>query len=239
MTYDEGCEELLDNVLPLHRRYGIPGHVALVAPQVGVRRNVPGSSFDGLMILSREQVHALVAEGWGVSCHSMTHVHTTDENAHHEVVEAKAVLEQALGMSVPSYMVPNNNEGYPPALKVAAAAGYHGIMTIYDEVNPPDVDLLRLCRVPIHSEYPPPFYSVFDPYKRLHQAMDCNGWIIDYAHTPRPGKPICAAKDPTTEELEERFATVCRLGGDDVWLAEPNDVIAWLREQRGLTGEGA
>lgn len=29
--------------------------------------------------------------------------------------------------------------------------------------------------------------------------------------------------------LEQRFATVRRLGGDEVWLAEPNDVVERLR----------
>ena len=45
ITYDEGCQALLEHAAPVHRRYGVPGHVALVASQVGVPRNVPGSSF--------------------------------------------------------------------------------------------------------------------------------------------------------------------------------------------------
>ena len=81
ITYDEGCQALLEHALPVHRRYGVPGHVALVASQIGAPRNVPGSSYDGMMILSKEEIHALVAEGWGVSCHSMTHAGVTPANA--------------------------------------------------------------------------------------------------------------------------------------------------------------
>jgi len=73
---------------------------------------------------------------------------------------------------------------------------------------------------------------VFDPYKRLHQAMDRGGWIVDYCHCPMPGKPIHPAKDCTAEELEERFRTVTRIGGDEVWLAEPNEVMAYLLAAR-------
>ena len=43
ITYDEGCEALLEYALPVHRQFGVPGHVALVASQIGVLRNVPGS----------------------------------------------------------------------------------------------------------------------------------------------------------------------------------------------------
>jgi peptidoglycan/xylan/chitin deacetylase (PgdA/CDA1 family) len=231
ITYDEGCQKLLEHALPVHRRYGIPGHVCLVASQVGVLRDVPGSSFDGWMILSREELAALAAEGWGLSSHSMTHANTTDENADYEVAQARTTLEAATGQAVTLYCVPGCNDNYPAALKVAAAAGYHGIMTITDMVNPPDQDLMNLGRVPIHTEYPPPFYSKFDPYKRLHQAIDMGGWIIDYAHCPMPGKATHPWKDCTLEELEARFATVRRVGGDEVWLAEPNEVVAYLRSQ--------
>lgn len=231
ITYDEGCRALLDNALRVHRRYGIPGHVCLVASQVGVPRNVPGSSYDGMMILSRDELRMLTEEGWGISCHSMTHPAITDSNAEEEVVAAKHVLEEACGIPVSIFCVPGSNESYPASLKVARRAGYRAILTIYDQVNTRATDLMRLGRVPIHSEFPPPFYSVFDPYRRIHQAIDAGGWIIDYCHCPMPGKAIHPWKDCTLEELEKRFTTVRRVGGDDVWLAEPNEVVAYILEE--------
>jgi peptidoglycan/xylan/chitin deacetylase (PgdA/CDA1 family) len=232
ITYDEGCAALLEHALPVHRQFGVPGHVALVARQIGVPRNVPGSSYDGMMILSKEQIHDLCAEGWGVSCHSMTHAGIIPENADYEVVESRKVLEAALEMPVTMFCVPGSNEGYPASRAVAEKAGYTAILTIYDEVNTPDADLLRLGRCPLHTEYPPPFYSVFDPYKRLHQAIDRHGWVIDYCHCPMPGKPIHPWKDCTVEQLAGRFATVRRVGGDEVWLAEPNEVMEYLLSER-------
>ncbi len=228
ISYDEGCAELLQHALPVHHDYGIPGHVALVASQVGVPRNVPGSSYHGMMILSKEQIHELCAEGWGVSCHSMTHAAITGANADSEVVQSRKVLEAALDMPVTLFCVPGDNDGYPASRAVAGAAGYQAILTIFDQVNPPDVDLFRLGRCPLHTEYPPPFYSAFDPYKRIHQAIDCGGWIIDYCHCPMPDRPVHPWKDCTTQELAQRFETVVRVGGDDVWLAEPNEVVEYL-----------
>lgn len=231
ITYDEGCEALLEHALPLHRRYGIPGHVCLVASQIGVPRNVPGSSYDGMMILSAREIAELRTEGWGVSSHSMTHGTITDENAEVELRGSRELLERTLGAPIDVFCLPGNNDHYPAVRRHASRCGYRAVMTIYDEINPPDGDLLRLCRCPLHTRYPGPFYSVFDPYKRIHQAMDRRGWIIDYCHSPMPGEPIHPAKDCTTEELEERFAAVVRIGGDDVWLAEPSEVVAYLLER--------
>ncbi len=231
ITYDEGCAALLDHAVPIHRRYGIPGHVALVAGQIGVPRNCPGSSYDGMMILSAEQIHGLRDEGWGVSNHSMTHAALTMANAEVEIVQSRRVLEDALDIPITMFCVPGNNDSYPPVRAVADRAGYTSILTIYDDVNVPETDPLRLCRCPLHAEYPPPFYSAFDPYKRLHQAIDRGGWVIDYCHCPTPGKPIHPWKDCTSEQLAERFETVRRVGGEEVWLAEPNEVVNYLLDE--------
>jgi len=228
ITYDEGCAALLDYAVYIHRKYGVPGHVALLASQIGVPRNVPGSSYDGMMILSKKQIHDLAKEGWGVSCHSMTHAGITMKNADYEVAKSRKVLEDALEMPVTMFCVPGNNDSYPASHSVAKDAGYKAIMTIYDNINILDTDLFRLNRCPLHTEYPPPFYSVYDPYKRLHQAIDLNGWIIDYCHCPMPNKVIHPWKDCTIEELEQRFDTVLRVGGDDVWIAEPNEVVEYI-----------
>jgi peptidoglycan/xylan/chitin deacetylase (PgdA/CDA1 family) len=228
ITYDEGCVALLDHALAVHRKHGVPGHVAMVSTQVGVMRDLPASSYHGMMILSREQVAELRKEGWGVSCHSMTHASTTMENGQSEVVEARRVLEEKLGVPVTMFCVPGSNEGHPAVLKYAPIAGFNSIMTIYDRINTKATNLMWLARSALHTEYPGPFYSTFDPYKRIQQAIDVGGWIIDYAHCPMPDKPIHPAKDCTTPELDARFAAVRRLGGDDVWVAEPNEVVEYL-----------
>jgi len=232
ITYDEGCQDLLRYALPIHRKYGVPGHVSLLGSQVGVVRDVPGSSYHGMQILSREEVDSLRKEGWGASCHGMTHVPINSANVRAEVFESRILLEEKLGIPVEMFCLPGNNDHHEIVRQHAKEAGYNSIMTIFDDVNRPDVDLMRLCRCPLHTAYPPPFYSTFDPYKRLHQAIDCGGWIIDYCHCPMPGKPIHPAKDCTTQELAERFETVLRVGGEDVWLAEPNEVVQYLLLQR-------
>lgn len=230
ITYDEGANKLMDHALAIHRRYGVPGHVALVSSQIGIPRNVPGSSYHGMMILNREEIATLAKEGWGFSCHSMTHAGTSFENGQVEVVEARKTLEDAIGQPISIFTVPGSNPGHPASLHFAPIGGYSAILTIYDRVNTKGTDLLWLGRTPLHTEYPAPFYSKFDPYKRIQQAISTNGWIVDYCHCPMPGKPIHPAKDCTAEELEARFKAVHKMGGDDVWIAEPNEVVAFLLE---------
>jgi peptidoglycan/xylan/chitin deacetylase (PgdA/CDA1 family) len=229
ITYDEGFAALLEHVAPLHRRLGFPGHVAMVASQVGVPRNVPGSSFEGMMTLGQDEIVGLRREGWGVSCHSLTHPEViTEEAARREIADSRRLLEDILGVSVPVFCVPYDMGNYEISARYASEAGYAAILTLYDHVNRGREDLLKLGRVPIVREFPAPFFSRFDPFRRIQQAAEMGGWIIDYCHCPMPGAPVHPAKDCSLEELERRFDAVLRLGGRDVWLAEVNEVVAFL-----------
>jgi len=228
ITYDEAVVDLFKHAVPMHREYGIPGHLAIVTEQIGKVRILPGSSYHGFTIMNEEQVRGLIDEGWGVSCHSMTHCGVTEENAEREVVEARTAMEDKLDLPVKMFTVPGSNMGHAPALKVAERGGYNSILTIYDRTNTKATDLFWLGRTPLHTEYPGPFYSAFDPYHRLLQAKKWGGWIVDYNHCPMPDKPVHPAKDATTQELRARFEAVREIGGDEVWIAEPNEVVEFL-----------
>ena len=39
MTYDEGTVDALANALPIHEKFGFPGHVDVVSGQLGRQRN--------------------------------------------------------------------------------------------------------------------------------------------------------------------------------------------------------
>ena len=47
MTYDEGTVDTLANALPIHEKYGIPGHLDVVAGQLGRPRDAFASSLNG------------------------------------------------------------------------------------------------------------------------------------------------------------------------------------------------
>ena len=106
ISYDEGCELLLKNVLPIHRELNIPGHISVVAKEVGKKKESPHSSFYGMKILNRDQILSLREEGWGISCHSMTHTRITEKNAKEEVIKSKLLLEKLLGIDINIFCVP-------------------------------------------------------------------------------------------------------------------------------------
>jgi len=228
ITYDEGCSLLLKHVLPLHRKYNIPGHIALVANEVGKKRNIRGSHYNGLNILNKHQIQSLVKEGWGVSCHSLTHRKITNVNARDEMLSSKIKLENLLELNINIFCIPSNNDSFPVVKSHAKKFKYSAVMTIYDNINLINGNLLKLNRIPLHSYYPKPFYSAFDPFKRIIQAKRRNGWIIDYCHCPTPGKPIHPNKDCTLEQLEARFKAIAEFNDNDLWLEEPNKIVKFL-----------
>lgn len=232
ITYDEGCAALIDHVLPLHRKYKIPGHVSIVAGEVGRRRNIPGSSYNGMQILNKRQIWSLISEGWGVSSHSYTHVKVTPDNAEKEMGDSKKRLEDILGIPIDVFCIPGNNDAYKIVKNRAKKYGYKAVMTIVDGVNIPGFNWLNLKRVPLHSYYPKPFYSEFDQYKRIQQAEELGAWIIDYCHCPTPDKPIHPNKDCTLKQLELRFEAIASYNTrGDGWIDEPTRILNYLENQ--------
>ena len=65
VTYDEGCADLLRHVVPLHRTYGIPGHVALVAGQVGVFRHLALHPPEGRRVVEERSQPLVLARQLG------------------------------------------------------------------------------------------------------------------------------------------------------------------------------
>ncbi|MCA9414557.1 MAG: hypothetical protein KC944_25305, partial [Candidatus Omnitrophica bacterium] len=56
ITYDEGVIDLFKYAIPLHRKYEIPGHLAIVTDQIGKVRILPGSSYHGFSIMDKDQI---------------------------------------------------------------------------------------------------------------------------------------------------------------------------------------
>jgi len=228
ITYDEGLEDLFKYVVPLHRELGFPGHICVVANQIGKIRDIQGSSYNGMMTLNRKQILGLCSEGWGVSSHGYSHSIITRDNAYFELKESKQSLSNILDMPINIFCVPGNNASYPPSVAVAQQFGYDAVMTICDGVNA-IIQLFMLFRCPLIYEEGPPFFSYFDPYKRIQQAYECGGWLIDYCHCPLQ-RPVDKRKDCTFLQLKKRFEIVIKTG--DVWLEEPTKVINYIKEQR-------
>jgi hypothetical protein len=172
-----------------------------------------------------EGLRDLVARGWGVGNHSWSHEVVTPETVARELGDAKKTLEDAIGAPVPLYCAPGCNANMADhVLEAARRYGYLGAMSITDALNRPGEELFWLNRTPLHEQYYEPFFSEYDPYRNIRHAQADGGWIIDYCHCPLE-KPVHRNKDCSEAQLRRRFETVLAEGGDDVWCANPDEVI--------------
>ena len=243
ITYDEAFEDLLTYALPIHRKFGIPGHLVAVAGQLGEIRNVPSSSYSGkCRHLSGAQMRELIAEGWSVGDHSMTHG-DLNCNTFSEVIESKRVLEQAIGQPIKIFHLPGADFSFAPAARYLQQAGFLAVFFADDRVNDGDPDMFGLSRTLVYVTEGQPFFSLYDPfprdydpYHRLHEALDCGGWIVDITHLVSP-EPIAPWKDATPEILEARFDCVRCVGAGGEWTAEPEEVVDYILMRRAATLE--
>jgi hypothetical protein len=241
ITYDEGFVDLIDHALPVHQEYGIPGHLVMVAGQLGEIRDVPSSTYHGVYRhLSAEQLCDLLQEGWSIGDHSMTHG-DLNVNTYVEVVESKKVLKEAIGRSVTLFHLPGGDFTFASAARYLEQAGFLGVFFIDDRVNSYDPDLFALSRTGLYVEEGQPDYALFDPfprvydpYHRLHEALDTGGWIVDMTHLVAP-KPIAPWKDTTPEILDARFDCLRRVGNGREWAAEPEEIVDYILLRRAAS----
>jgi peptidoglycan/xylan/chitin deacetylase (PgdA/CDA1 family) len=235
ITYDEALADLSRFVVPAHEEFGFPGHVEVVAGQIGEVRKVGRSSYNGFRHMKAAELRDLVARGWGVGNHSWSHERVEDD-LERELEHAKDAIEDAVEKPVTIYCAPGNNDNMvPPILDACRRYGYLAAMSVTDGINLPADELFWLNRCTIHHEMPAPWFAQFDPWRRIRQAQEAGGWVIDYCHCPLE-EPVHVSKDVSYHEHRQRFEAV-RTEGADAWFAIPEDVIDYHLVRRSAKAE--
>ena len=122
VTFDDGHASVLDQALPMLARHGFVG---TVFPRLDVLGS-PGS-------LSQPGLEALVAAGWEVGSHTLTHRNLTtldDAELERELAGSKRELEALLGRPCRSIAYPRGDAD-ERVLAAAAAAGYEAGAALY------------------------------------------------------------------------------------------------------------
>ncbi len=238
-TYDEVVTSTVENGLPIHEQFGAPGHITVVVGQMGEPRDVQGSGYDATYRhISVEECKLAQRYGWTVSNHSMTHNRlpgdmSVPENARIEVVDATRLLEERLGTPVTTFIAPGSDHCLPYAWPLAEEAGCLSMFGVRDRLNYPDSDLMQLSRPVVYHKLDE-YNRRYDPYRLVYRARETGGWIVDYTHAVQD-ELVIPNRELTPTELGNRLEAITRVGGDEVWLAVPEEVVDYLIVARETT----
>jgi peptidoglycan/xylan/chitin deacetylase (PgdA/CDA1 family) len=154
ITFDDGFRDCLDFAVPVLRQHGFTALFYLVAGLVGQtsRWTLPsiGMAFP---LMDWSGARELIEAGMECGAHSMTHPPLGERGPsdwHHELVEAREVLQDRLGGEIGHLAYPYGSVN-PGVRSAARAAGYVSACTTEPGLVRPGDDLLSLRRVPVYG----------------------------------------------------------------------------------------
>lgn len=146
LTFDDGSASVAELAAPILARYGVPATVFVTAdPAAWV--------FEDQARLDTHALRALVAQGWSVGAHGLSHhglSELDDDALRHELVESRRRLEAELGVPVRDMAVPLNFYD-ARVLRAAEAAGYRMVFTANPGSVLPGDPLVELRRVAVEG----------------------------------------------------------------------------------------
>ncbi len=240
MTYDEGTVDCLANALPVHEQFGFPGHVDVVAGQLGQQRRAWGSSLNAFVHMSADELRFLIGKGWGVGNHSWSHfVHPLQPglDLYREVVWSKYRLEDMLDHPVRIFTIPNDKYNYEAVLPLVRQ---HYLACAYIDGSPnrEDFDLYKIGNFMVASGQISRSYDwkteLLTPNLDLEFLR--GSWLYETSHLVMWNVPQ-AHKCVTPEDLTQRFERLIEISGGKLWAATPDDVVDYVLLRRALTVE--
>lgn len=237
MTYDEGTVDALANALPVHEEFEFPGHVDVVAGQLGQQRRAFGSSLNAYMHMSVEELKFLLERGWGVGNHSWSHyVYPTQPglNLWREVIWSKYRLEDMLEYPVRIFTIPNDKHNYEPVIELVKE---HYLACAYIDGSPnrEGFDLYKIGNFMVASGKIRGGYDWKDELltEKLELGFLEGSWLYETSHLVMWNVPQ-AHKCLTPEDLTRRFEKLREVSGGKMWAAKPDDVIDYVLLRRAM-----
>lgn len=143
ISFDDGYADVYQNAFPILQEYGFIGTIYLYVDRIG------SSAF-----LSEEEIRSLVASGWEVGSHSMSHPDLTKDHSivSYEVQESRAALEQLTGGQVSSFAYPYGElDDY--VISIVRHSGYSSGMGLGLNYRHSMDSLFDLKRIEVYADY--------------------------------------------------------------------------------------
>lgn len=238
MTYDEGTVDTLANALPIHEQLGFPGHVDVVAGQLGRPRNCINSSLNGYMHMSADELKVLISKGWGVGNHSWSHYMypiSPGLDLYREVVWSKYRLEDAIEYPVRVFTIPNDTFNYEPVIELVRQY-YSACVHIEGAPNRDGFDMYKIGNIMVGSDGFRPRPGWPEQLRSENLAADFlrDSWLLETSHLCMWDAPQ-AHKCVTPTYMSRRFARLMEISDGKLWAARPDDVIDYELTRRSLS----
>lgn len=239
MTYDEGTVDCLANAYPVHEQFGFPGHVNVVAGQLGRQRNSYRSSLNDYVHMSVDELGFLIGHGWGIGNHSWSHfVYPCQPglDMYREIVWSRYTLEDQLDRPVRIFALCNDAYNYGPMIDLVKDSHLACIANCFPSPNAPDVDLHKIGNMRLSSApYPPrPSWPEMLTTPRIDLDSMAGRWLLDTTHlcmweVPQPHKCV------TPADLTQRFEKLTEISDGRLWAATPDEVVDYILMRSALT----
>jgi peptidoglycan/xylan/chitin deacetylase (PgdA/CDA1 family) len=164
ITFDDGLRDNHERALPILTEYGIPATVYVIAGIIG-KPNPRMSANSGLRMMTESELRALVAAGWDLGAHSMTHPDMSTlpyDVCLREMVDSKRALEELAGVAAETFSYPFGSYG-PAAVAAAHDAGF--IAAVSTELGDNRRYLLQRAMIGGADAFPIAFLKVAAAYQ--------------------------------------------------------------------------
>jgi peptidoglycan/xylan/chitin deacetylase (PgdA/CDA1 family) len=143
ITFDDGPEDIYEKAFPIMRALGYPGVVFIVANRL-----------ESEGFLNIEQLSEMIASGWEVGSHGMTHTDITlaHGSVRNEILQSRLDLDRSLGITVTTFAYPFGKID-PYVGEKVSDYGYEAAVGLGKSWQHSLATLYYLNRIEIHGEF--------------------------------------------------------------------------------------